>query len=70
MNHECRGRGRRDAAGLPHGFRRPVSEVRPSAGAGFLVTYLGEIGTMPGLPSEPAANHVDIDECGRIVGPF
>jgi formyltetrahydrofolate synthetase len=56
--------------GRPTGYRVPVREVRPSAGAGFLVVYLGEIRTMPGLPSEPAANHVDIDEHGRVVGLF
>ncbi len=48
----------------------PVREVRPSAGAGFLVAYLGEIRTMPGLPSAPAATQVDIDERGRVVGRF
>ncbi len=56
--------------GRPSGFRVPVREVRPAAGAGFLVAYLGEIRTMPGLPSEPAAVHVDIDERGRVVGLF
>ncbi len=56
--------------GRPRGFRVPVRDVRPSAGAGFLVAYLGEIRTMPGLPSEPAANQVDIDERGRVVGLF
>jgi formate--tetrahydrofolate ligase len=56
--------------GRPRGFRVPVREVRPSAGAGFLVAYLGEIRTMPGLPSEPAAAKVDIDERGRVVGLF
>jgi formate--tetrahydrofolate ligase len=54
--------------GRPRGFRVPVREVRPSAGAGFLVAYLGEIRTMPGLPSDPAASHIDIDERGRVVG--
>ncbi|MGH2586782.1 MAG: formate--tetrahydrofolate ligase, partial [Dehalococcoidia bacterium] len=56
--------------GRPRGFRVPVREIRPSAGAGFLVVYLGEIRTMPGLPSEPAAVKVDIDERGRVVGLF
>ncbi len=56
--------------GRPRGFRVTVREVRPSAGAGFLVALLGDIRTMPGLPSEPAANHVDIDERGRVVGLF
>jgi formate--tetrahydrofolate ligase len=56
--------------GRPRGFRVPVREVKPSAGAGFLVVYLGEVRTMPGLPSEPAAVRVDIDERGRVVGLF
>jgi len=56
--------------GRPTGFKVPVREIRPSAGAGFLVVYLGEIRTMPGLPSEPAANHVGIDENGLVHGLF
>jgi formate--tetrahydrofolate ligase len=56
--------------GRPTGFRVNVREVRPAAGAGFLIAYLGEIRTMPGLPSEPAANHVDIDERGFVQGLF
>ena len=56
--------------GRPTGFRVTVRELRPSAGAGFLVAYLGDIRTMPGLPSEPAAAKVDIDEQGRVVGLF
>jgi formate--tetrahydrofolate ligase len=56
--------------GRPTGFRVNVREVRPAAGAGFLIAYLGEIRTMPGLPSEPAAVHVDIDERGLVHGLF
>ena len=56
--------------GRPTGFRVNLREVRPAAGAGFLVAYLGEIRTMPGLPSEPAANNVDIDERGFVTGLF
>ena len=56
--------------GRPTGFRVNLREVRPAAGAGFLVAYLGEIRTMPGLPSEPAANNVDIDERGFVKGLF
>jgi formate--tetrahydrofolate ligase len=61
-----------DAAkmGRPTNFRVNVREVRPAAGAGFLIAYLGAIRTMPGLPSEPAANHVDIDERGFVKGLF
>ena len=56
--------------GRPTGFRVNVREVRPAAGAGFLIAYLGEISTMPGLPSTPASNNVDVDEQGRVVGLF
>jgi formate--tetrahydrofolate ligase len=56
--------------GRPTGFRVNVREVRPAAGAGFLIAYLGEIRTMPGLPSEPAAMHVDVDERGMVHGLF
>ncbi len=56
--------------GRPTGFRVPVRDIRPSAGAGFLFPLLGTFSTMPGLPSRPAAVDVDIDEEGRIVGLF
>ena len=56
--------------GRPTGFRVNVREVRPAAGAGFLIAYLGEIRTMPGLPSEPAAMHVDMDDKGNVMGLF
>jgi formate--tetrahydrofolate ligase len=56
--------------GRPGGFRVNVREVRPAAGAGFLIAYLGEISTMPGLPSTPASNNVDVDERGRVLGLF
>jgi formyltetrahydrofolate synthetase len=56
--------------GRPTGFRVNVREVRPAAGAGFLIAYLGEIRTMPGLPTEPASNNVDIDERGFVQGLF
>ena len=45
-------------------------DIRPSAGAGFLYPLLGTFTTMPGLPSEPAAMHVDIDATGKTVGLF
>jgi formate--tetrahydrofolate ligase len=54
--------------GRPTGFRVPVRDIRPSAGAGFLFPLLGTFSTMPGLPSKPAAFNVDIDEEGRTVG--
>jgi len=61
-----------DAAkiGRPTGFKVTVREVRVSAGAGFLVAITGEIMTMPGLPKRPAAEAMDIDNSGRIVGLF
>ena len=56
--------------GRPSGFRVPVREVRLSAGAGFVTPLLGEMRTMPGLPSHPAGEKIDIDERGEIVGLF
>ncbi len=56
--------------GRPTGFRVTVREVKAAAGAGFLIAYLGAIRTMPGLPSEPASNNVDIDERGFVKGLF
>ena len=56
--------------GRPRGFRVPVRDIRPSAGAGFLYPVLGTFTTMPGLPSKPAAINVEIDEEGRVVGLF
>jgi len=56
--------------GRPHGFRMPVREVGACIGAGFLYALCGDIMTMPGLPSVPAGNFVDIDKHGRVVGLF
>jgi len=56
--------------GAPKGFTLPVEDVRLSAGAGFIYPLCGKIRTMPGLPTEPAGMHVDIDENGKIVGLF
>lgn len=56
--------------GRPEGFRITVREVKPSAGAGFLVAYTGSILTMPGLPKKPAAERIDVDESGQITGLF
>lgn len=56
--------------GRPRGFKLPIRDIRPATGAGFLYPLCGDIRTMPGLPSEPAGNRVDIDEEGRIVGLF
>jgi formate--tetrahydrofolate ligase len=56
--------------GRPAGFRVPIREVRLSAGAGFITPLLGEMRTMPGLPSHPAGESIDIDADGNIVGLF
>lgn len=56
--------------GRPRGFEVPVREVRLSAGAGFIVVLTGDIVTMPGLPRVPAAEAIDFDENGQIVGLF
>jgi formate--tetrahydrofolate ligase len=56
--------------GRPRGFRVPIREVRASIGAGFLYPLLGEMRTMPGLPSEPNAWKVDLDADGNVVGLF
>jgi formate--tetrahydrofolate ligase len=54
--------------GAPTGFRLPVREVRASVGAGFVYPICGDMRTMPGLASNPAAMSIDIDENGEIVG--
>ncbi len=56
--------------GAPRNFRVPVRDVRASVGAGFLYPLLGDMRTMPGLPSAPAFIPVDIDETGKTVGLF
>jgi formate--tetrahydrofolate ligase len=54
--------------GAPTGWRMPVREVRASVGAGFIYALCGDMRTMPGLGSHPAAENIDIDEQGNIVG--
>jgi formate--tetrahydrofolate ligase len=56
--------------GAPSGHVVPVREVRISAGAEFLVVVCGDIMTMPGLPRTPAANSINVDDSGNIVGLF
>ncbi len=56
--------------GRPTGFTIPIREVRLSAGAGFITPICGEIRTMPGLPSRPGGERIDIDAAGNIVGLF
>ncbi len=54
----------------PNGFTLPVREVRASVGAGFIYPLLGQMRTMPGLPSAPVYLNVDINEDGEVVGLF
>ncbi len=56
--------------GAPTGWTLPVREVRASVGAGFLYPICGDMRTMPGLGSAPAAFEIDLDENGEIVGLF
>ncbi|WP_324669489.1 formate--tetrahydrofolate ligase [Geochorda subterranea] len=54
--------------GAPTGWRLQVREVRPSLGAGFVVALTGDVMTMPGLPKEPAALRIDVDQEGFVTG--
>ena len=54
--------------GAPTGWRLPVREVRASVGAGFIYPICGDMRTMPGLSSHSAAERIDIDEDGQVVG--
>lgn len=56
--------------GAPTGFKVTVKSVKVSAGAGFIVVLTGDILTMPGLPKKPAAENIDVDESGKILGLF
>jgi formyltetrahydrofolate synthetase len=57
--------------GAPRGFRVPIRDIRASVGAGFLYPLLGEMRTMPGLPTRPVFYDVDLDlETGKVVGLF
>jgi formate--tetrahydrofolate ligase len=56
--------------GCPEGFTVTVRDLYVSAGAGFVVALTGDIMTMPGLPREPAACRMDIDDQGVITGLF
>jgi len=57
--------------GVPKGFRVPIRDIRASVGAGFLYPLLGEMRTMPGLPTRPVFYDVDLDlKTGRVVGLF
>lgn len=56
--------------GAPRDFEITVKKVKLSAGAGFVVVYTGDIMTMPGLPKKPAAESIDVDKKGKIIGLF
>ena len=54
--------------GAPTGWRMPVREIRASAGAGFIYAISGDMRTMPGLSIHPAAESIDLDSDGNVVG--
>ena len=56
--------------GAPSGHSIPIREVRLSSGAEFIVVICGEIMTMPGLPSIPAADSIKLNDKGQIEGLF
>jgi formate--tetrahydrofolate ligase len=56
--------------GRPSGFHVEVQGADVSSGAGFVVVYMGDISLMPGLPEEPAAQAMDVDDDGNISGVF
>jgi len=56
--------------GAPDGFRITITDIRASAGAGFIYPLCGDVRTMPGLGRMPAAMNVDIDDEGKVVGLF
>nr|WP_323368206.1 formate--tetrahydrofolate ligase [Natrarchaeobaculum aegyptiacum] len=56
--------------GAPEGWELTVRELRPAAGAGFVVALTGDVNTMPGLPAEPAATEIALEDDGTITGLF
>ena len=56
--------------GRPRGFRVPIRDARLFAGAGFVTAYCGDMLMMPGLPSRPSGEDVDINEAGETIGLF
>lgn len=56
--------------GAPKDFTVTISNLKVSAGAGFIVALTGNVMTMPGLPKSPAAERIDVDEKGNITGLF
>ncbi len=59
-----------DLKGTPVGHVVPIREIRLAGGAEFLVAICGDLLTMPGLPSKPAANNIDVSASGEIEGLF
>jgi len=59
-----------DLKGAPSGYTFPIRDVRASVGAGFLYPLCGDMRTIPGLPSVPAGEAIDIDDEGNVVGLF
>ncbi|WP_435115616.1 formate--tetrahydrofolate ligase [Halolamina sp. C58] len=59
-----------EKVGVPEDWTLTVTELSPSAGAGFVVVLTGDVLTMPGLPADPAAAHIDVDEDGSVHGLF
>jgi len=59
-----------DLKGRPTGFRVPIRDARLFAGAGFVTAYCGDMLMMPGLPSRPSGEDVDINENGETIGLF
>ncbi len=64
LSHEPSRKGR------PTGFRVPITAARLASGAGFVTAVAGDIRLMPGLPSHPAGDGIDIDADGNVVGMF
>ncbi len=54
--------------GAPRGWRMPVREVRAAVGAGYVYAICGDMRTMPGLPTSPNAERIDITEDGSVTG--
>ncbi|MFB6169787.1 MAG: formate--tetrahydrofolate ligase [Haloarculaceae archaeon] len=59
-----------ERAGVPHGWELSVRALYPDAGAGFVVALTGDVLTMPGLPADPAATHIEVDDDGTVHGLF
>ncbi|MFA9517873.1 formate--tetrahydrofolate ligase [Halopenitus sp. H-Gu1] len=59
-----------ERAGVPRDWTLTVRELYPSAGAGFVVALTGDVLTMPGLPADPSATDIDVDDDGTVHGLF